>query len=380
MTVNFGVSDGNPTLRTKPIRVVQVIPIDGVGGVEIAARSALLPCSVMTFALAPIGGAVSSTISGTVLLPRYNSPNDPRALIDAVRRVLRFKPDVVIGSLWRSVPLLIVLRLIRPQVLVVYFLHLQNTVHFADWLLGEIGIHIADAVWCDSIATQSQRLSLRQKKRSRVISFVTEHARPLVAKRSATPRFVIWARLHRQKGIDRAIKLISLLAAQGIDARFDVFGPDGGEGEALNRAIVQANLSGRVSMRGVMLPHDRVAVASRATFYLQLSRSEGMAMSVVEAMQIGLIPVVTRVGEIGHYVQDGQNGLIVDPDNLPIAVERIIAMLRDPDQVAAMAASAVLTWERATLYREDIAVAADALCNRHHHVDRHSNHIAEKRP
>ena len=50
--------------------------------------------------------------------------------------------------------------------------------------------------------------------------------------------------------------------------------------------------------------------AKKCSFFLQLSFYEGFAMSVIEAMQLGLVPVVTNVGEISNYCIDNFNGVI----------------------------------------------------------------------
>ena len=48
-------------------------------------------------------------------------------------------------------------------------------------------------------------------------------------------------------------------------------------------------------------------------------------MSVVEAMQIGLVPIVTPVGEIARYCVDGKNAVWVQEDATAVdAVMRLI--------------------------------------------------------
>ena len=47
---------------------------------------------------------------------------------------------------------------------------------------------------------------------------------------------------------------------------------------------------------------DEITNLSRHhSFYLQFSLYEGFSLSVCEAMQLGLVPVVTPVGEISNY-------------------------------------------------------------------------------
>ena len=47
-----------------------------------------------------------------------------------------------------------------------------------------------------------------------------------------------------------------------------------------------------------------IELTEETSFYLQTSKLEGMAMSVIESMQVGLIPLVTNVGEIQYYCFD----------------------------------------------------------------------------
>ena len=81
-------------------------------------------------------------------------------------------------------------------------------------------------------------------------------------------------------------------------------------------------------------------------------------MSVIEAMQLGLVPVVTAVGEIPEYVRDGDNGLIVDPAKLHLAAARIAELLATPGAIQPMAARAAETWAEAALYRDSFREAA----------------------
>jgi len=61
--------------------------------------------------------------------------------------------------------------------------------------------------------------------------------------------------------------------------------------------------------------------------FFQPSLWEAMSVVVLEAMAAGKPVVVTRVGENSHIVQDGVNGLLVDPsdvDGMATAIGRLI--------------------------------------------------------
>jgi glycosyltransferase involved in cell wall biosynthesis len=68
-------------------------------------------------------------------------------------------------------------------------------------------------------------------------------------------------------------------------------------------------------------------LASSHAFVLP-SHTEGLPMSLLEAMAWGLAPICTPVGSIPEYVVDGANGLVVAPGDvqqLAKAIERMVA-------------------------------------------------------
>jgi glycosyltransferase involved in cell wall biosynthesis len=95
------------------------------------------------------------------------------------------------------------------------------------------------------------------------------------------------------------------------------------------------------------------------SFYLQTSAVEGMALSVVEAMQLGLVPVVTGVGEIGRYCTDGQNCVLVDDDEC--AVKRICELLASRTPYQTLAMNARCYWVKQPLYRDSVLAACREL-------------------
>jgi glycosyltransferase involved in cell wall biosynthesis len=109
------------------------------------------------------------------------------------------------------------------------------------------------------------------------------------------------------------------------------------------------------------LPYDAIAThAESASFYLQASLTEGMALSVVEAMQMGLIPAVRPAGEIARYARDGQSAVFLSGDARADAA-RIMALIDAPDDAAAMARAARAEWAEAPLYRDAVLAACAAL-------------------
>ena len=343
---------------TRRVRIVHVLPRDGIGGVESAARSMAarsdLPCD---FHLLLIAGKTLAPDSPRVETSGFASVGDPRAHRAVLGRCLALVPDVVVASLWKSVPLLAALKLRRPSIKRVMTLNSGRDAHLADALLFRAGVTLADEVWSDSAAALAER---RVTAPNRVISFVTEHLARLPAA-APQPRFVAWARIDRNKGFDVALDLIAALTRCGLDASFDLYGPDGGAREALEAQARRLEISGRVHFHGPIDRADLPSAAVGASFFLLPSRLEGMAMACAEAMQLGLIPVVTPVGEMARYVVPGRTGLLIDPARLDKAAGEIAALIAAPDRFATIGAAAAARWSGVPLYADDVCCAAAAL-------------------
>jgi glycosyltransferase involved in cell wall biosynthesis len=93
--------------------------------------------------------------------------------------------------------------------------------------------------------------------------------------------------------------------------------------------------------------------------YLQTSNFEGMAMSVVEVMQMGLVPVVTFVGEIAAYCRNGCNAVIVESERQTVA--DLIRLLDSNELYQALRSAAIATWDDKPLYRDSMLDACRAL-------------------
>ena len=104
----------------------------------------------------------------------------------------------------------------------------------------------------------------------------------------------------------------------------------GGRREAeMRRLAAELGLAGRVHFLG---PRDDVPdLLSALDIFVLPSHSEGVSLALLEAMAAGLPVIATRVGGLPEVVTDGENGLLIppqDPEALATALERLLA---DPD-------------------------------------------------
>jgi glycosyltransferase involved in cell wall biosynthesis len=141
------------------------------------------------------------------------------------------------------------------------------------------------------------------------------------------PTLAFAGRLTTQKSLD-----IGIEAARRAGVALVVAG-DGPDRAALER-LGHARFVGP-------LPRDRVLELFAASDASLLSSSwENFPHTVVEALSVGTPVIATRVGGVPEVVQDGVNGLLVDPgdvDALTAAVRRFVG---DPDLAGRLRANA----------------------------------------
>lgn len=332
--------------------VIHLVPYDGIGGVETAARS-MTDCSdeQIAFQVDYIYPAVVDQKG------RYATFN-PLPALQAARRIVAGKPDLVVVSLWRSCIVALLAKLLYRRLRLVLFLHLPNDVHWLDRLATRCVAAMATEIWADSQETLKQRLPSVSSENSRVISFITRRTSPLPAK-PVSPVFIFWGRIHPQKGLDRAIQIFSTVHEKNTAARFIVIGPDGGDRERIKSLVAAAGLAGAVSFEGSLNFRAIAEHAGSASFYLQTSTVEGMAMSVVEAMQLGLVPVVTPVGEIANYCKHDKNALLVGSNES--TVDDIMEVLHDDARYQSLWKNAVASWAGQPLYAQSILDACASI-------------------
>jgi len=174
--------------------------------------------------------------------------------------------------------------------------------------------------------------------------------------------FVFWGRLSRQKGLDRSINFVKLLVDAGHQCTYDIWGRDDGELARLKELVEVQDLSKSVSFKGEAEFSKLEGIARHHCFYLQFSRSEGMAMAVVEAMQLGLVPVVTPVGEIGNYCVDQENAIVVRGEEaFAESIDYLVSAMGEQGFIEVLRGNAIRTWKNEPLYGSDLISSANQL-------------------
>jgi glycosyltransferase involved in cell wall biosynthesis len=166
----------------------------------------------------------------------------------------------------------------------------------------------------------------------------------------ALPHLIFWGRLAPEKALDHALQVVAALRNYIPRVRFQIIGPDRGELPRLLQLVRRLSLEENVFFLGEKSHSEIKALAATSSLYLQTSLFEGMALSVMEAMQLGLVPLVTPVGEISNYCQNGYNALFLKRCDPQASAFEIAKLLADPQWFYELRRNAITTWETAPLY------------------------------
>lgn len=119
--------------------------------------------------------------------------------------------------------------------------------------------------------------------------------------------------LERYKNVDRLVDVWREVAPAVPGARLHVVG-DGSLRPLV--AALRDELPGSVSWDPVLAPAEVAAALDAASFLVLPSRSEGMGRVIVEAFCRGRPVLGAGVGGIRDLVEDGVNGVLVDPEDV----------------------------------------------------------------
>lgn len=117
------------------------------------------------------------------------------------------------------------------------------------------------------------------------------------------------------KGHDLLLRAIAELRKQFSNLRLEIVG-DGPQRETLSKLAVELHINDRVGFLGRLTRKQVAEKLLQCTIFALPSRYEGLGCVYLEAMASGRPVVACRNQGIADVIQNGQNGLLVEPGNL----------------------------------------------------------------
>jgi glycosyltransferase involved in cell wall biosynthesis len=347
-------------MSNKQPKLIYIIPNFGIGGAEVALLSAIPALNkAFDFKLVCLNKYNSSFVARLSEDERRNIVTFHRFPFNYIRALiftLRFKPDILVSSLWKASILGVLAKLFRHKIKYVEFIHSSVYFHFLDKLFTKLAIAVSNVVFCDSSSAKMFIKEQYNNKHIEVISFLRfSSPNEWHPKVNIRLKALYIGRFHECKRIDKLIFLIKKLSDAGLFFDVDLFGRDDGTMSLAQEKIAQYALEDYVFLKGGVSADEVENLFSKYDFYFQTSAVEGMAMSVVEAMQYGLICVLTNVGEIRNYAKNGENAVIIDENfDLTDTVEQIRKITENIDMANAISKNACMQFASADSFADSL--------------------------
>jgi glycosyltransferase involved in cell wall biosynthesis len=267
--------------------------------------------------------------------------DDIRCFFNLIRFIKAFKPDVVASHSSKAG---IIVRL------VCFFLNIPNTFTVHGWSFEANSSKINQSLYfvieklmgffsCKLITVANTGYDLGIKHRivsanklTTVLNGVRDFGQKNQKNTSNTEgvaepvQLVMSARFQAQKDHETLIK--ALIPLRDAPFQLQLLG-DGTETLARIQTLVSENdLTDKVAFVG--FTKDVIGYLQRADVCILISHSEGLPLSILEAMSIGLPVVASNVGGIGKQVIDGYNGYLVERNAVEDLTEKIKLLMNNP--------------------------------------------------
>lgn len=144
------------------------------------------------------------------------------------------------------------------------------------------------------------------------------------------PRIVIVGRLSPEKGHGILLDAVAKLAKDQVPVEVEIVG-DGPFAGAIRRQEAELGLHDRVSHSGELLPEDVSRRLAEADIFCMASFSEGLPISIMEAMAIGVPVVTTWISGIPELAVNEVTAMTVPPGNSDALAAAIKRLIKEPE-------------------------------------------------
>jgi glycosyltransferase involved in cell wall biosynthesis len=156
-------------------------------------------------------------------------------------------------------------------------------------------------------------------------------AYPFQVRRQPRPQLVWLRAFHRIYNPSLAPQVVSLLAAEFPEVRLTMVGPDKDGSLQQCRELSQSlGVTERIRWVNAVPKADVPEWISQGDIFLNTTNFDNTPVSVLEAMACGLCVVSTNVGGLPYLLDDGQDSLLVPPDDPRAMANAVRRTLTEP--------------------------------------------------
>jgi glycosyltransferase involved in cell wall biosynthesis len=159
------------------------------------------------------------------------------------------------------------------------------------------------------------------------------------------PRIAIVGRLSAEKGHGILLEAMSKLSKIGVPVEVEIIG-DGPFGDEIRSLAAELGIEKSVIFSGELLPDEVACRLEEADIFCMASFAEGLPISIMEAMAIGVPVVTTWIGGIPELALNEVTALTVPPGNSDALAAAIKRFVVDPGLGERLATEARTAVER----------------------------------
>ncbi len=129
-----------------------------------------------------------------------------------------------------------------------------------------------------------------------------------------------------------ALEIVEMLIKQGLDASLCMVGLDK-DGSMARCTKVADELKLPVTFTGILPKKEWIELSKEYDIFINTTNFDNMPVSVMEAMALGMPVVSTNVGGLPYLIKEGENGILVPPNDAKAFVGAINNLLNNHQKV-----------------------------------------------
>ncbi len=187
---------------------------------------------------------------------------------------------------------------------------------------------------------------------------------PLKLRETIKPNMLYVRSFHKIYNPTLAVKVLKEVSKVYPESTLCMVGPDkDGSLEQVMQLASELNLSDKIKLTGQLSKSEWIKLSSDYDIFINTTNFDNHPVSVIEAMALGLPVVSTNVGGIPFLLEDGQEGLLVPPQDSHIFSEAILTLLKHPEKAYELAQKGRLKaenfhWERVKIQWKELINSA----------------------
>lgn len=231
------------------------------------------------------------------------------------------------------------------------------------WIAHRV-LRKADLVSCNDPELREMALKLGARFGDTVVTrlgvddvfFEAPHLSVNMESGASAPPVVISDRaLEPLYNVDTVLRAFARVHAEMPDARL-VIANDGSQRRRLELLARNLRLENAVTFAGHLAPEALRDALAQAQVYVSVPDSDSFALSTMEAMAVGALPVVSDLPS-QDWIEDGENGLRVPPRNVDALAAALLRALREHElRFRAIAVNRVRVQMEGSLTRNMLAL------------------------